>query len=636
MRIYFILLILSFIQSHSQNDWYSYSFPDTVPKQYKVNILGDIEKVKLECAGKFNQGALRDYAEDVSYTKFYQVNFGTSYYNLDLVEEYVNQVFKKIVPSEFQDKNFKVYIRRDISVNAAAMEGGIFFINIGTIAAMEDEAQLAMILGHELAHYLNNDFIEQEKIDNKGESFFARTFFSENSLKLSREFSRSQEYSADSLGIILCNTVGYDPRAELEVTNLFKRIESQLIDYEKNPQLEVFSTHPKAENRYAREEEVIGTLSQKGNQSFLVSTEEQFWGIKQVAVQESMNLMLRHNFLAELQKNALKMYLIDPENPNYSYLFLEALRRDLEIYPDKIDSMLSLPYVKTRKKGILYNVSKLFDNPSDFSLIREKEINKNSPITYRDFIKYFSSKVLSLQSTEGYLTVALIYWQIFADEKLMEVYLTKYLSLSNSKYKIFAQKLLNDHNLEFHGQHLFVMNSIKGVQYNLKNVVSVNSDYLRQAQFYKDALVNKIQKKNPKENTSVLFVDMDSYQKPLIINFVYDIIKSYTKFMITTGVTDPECWEFMKKQNISKITFTAINTTYYKGREFSRPFIVANSLYYGVYDIPPVHKFEIGYARYDLESGKAKFFTNRADHVKKLTPKRCAKECRRLIFDEYY
>ena len=87
----------------------------------------------------------------------------------DPISQYVEKVGNKVLEHEpeLQGK-IRFYTIKSTVVNALATNQGIIFINLGLIAQLENEAQLAFVLSHELIHYKNNHvlnaYVENTKI----------------------------------------------------------------------------------------------------------------------------------------------------------------------------------------------------------------------------------------------------------------------------------------------------------------------------------------------------------------------------------------------------------------------------------------------------------------------------------------
>jgi predicted Zn-dependent protease len=92
---------------------------------------------------------------------------------------------------------------------AAALPNGVIVVTTSYLAALDNEAQLAALLGHELAHFLaRHAFIEKR---------YAAT--SSSTVRRMR-LSRAHEEAADELALVLVRRAGYDPRELLAMLAL--------------------------------------------------------------------------------------------------------------------------------------------------------------------------------------------------------------------------------------------------------------------------------------------------------------------------------------------------------------------------------------------------------------------------------
>ena len=79
-------------------------------------------------------------------------------YDDPLLEDYLASVAAKLVPEEAQKAGApapRIAIFRDPTLNAFAMPNGKVYIHTGLLSRVENEAQLSMILGHEMTHVTN-------------------------------------------------------------------------------------------------------------------------------------------------------------------------------------------------------------------------------------------------------------------------------------------------------------------------------------------------------------------------------------------------------------------------------------------------------------------------------------------------
>ena len=104
-------------------------------------------------------------------------------------------------------------------VNAFAAPGGFVHVTRGALALLENEAELADVLGHEIGHVTEKhtvNAIRKAKATELGASA-SRSAMLENFVNaayeaiLENKFDRSEEMGADKVGVTLANTVGYAP-----------------------------------------------------------------------------------------------------------------------------------------------------------------------------------------------------------------------------------------------------------------------------------------------------------------------------------------------------------------------------------------------------------------------------------------
>ncbi len=93
--------------------------------------------------------------------------------------------------------------------NAGAAPDGTLLVHSALLAAIENEAQLAALLGHELAHFLGRHLLIEKRFALLSASTVERM-----------ELSRAQEEEADRVGLELMMALGYDPRDALRLLSL--------------------------------------------------------------------------------------------------------------------------------------------------------------------------------------------------------------------------------------------------------------------------------------------------------------------------------------------------------------------------------------------------------------------------------
>lgn len=164
------------------------------------------------------------------------------------LEAYLGEVTRKLFPDLLL--NCKIRVVRDSSLNAFALPNGVIYIHMGLLARMENEAQLATLLGHETTHVANRHALKkQRELKNLSAVYAAITFGGYDgglfTMVSITGYDRDQEREADVEGYRRMVAVGYEAS---EAPQLFRIIERWLVETGvKDPYF--FSSHPKIRER---------------------------------------------------------------------------------------------------------------------------------------------------------------------------------------------------------------------------------------------------------------------------------------------------------------------------------------------------------------------------------------------------
>jgi Zn-dependent protease with chaperone function len=148
----------------------------------------------------------------------------------------------------------------DRAINAFCLPGGFIYINRGIIENADNEAQLAGVMGHEIAHaalrhgtnQASKAYATQVGLGVLGGIFGGGNSVASLATQLGAsfgagsvllKFSRDAERQADTLGAQILYDAGYDPRA---IPQFFEKLEAET---KKGRPPQFFSSHPNPENR---------------------------------------------------------------------------------------------------------------------------------------------------------------------------------------------------------------------------------------------------------------------------------------------------------------------------------------------------------------------------------------------------
>ena len=209
-------------------------------------------------------------------------------YRDPVLTAYVNDVAKKLVPENLKQRglSFQIKILKNPLMNAFALAHGTIYLHTGLLAKMENEAQLATLLGHEMSHAIDRHQLQQFRtVQNTAGTLTAiqiifmpfGVFGSIGSLLAAggalaavSGYSRAQETEADTQGLALTVAAGYDPK---EAPRLFDHLKRDLEESKKDEPF-FFGNHPRLAERkdsYNRllEEKYAGVAGAKGAEGFM-------------------------------------------------------------------------------------------------------------------------------------------------------------------------------------------------------------------------------------------------------------------------------------------------------------------------------------------------------------------------------
>jgi len=203
-------------------------------------------------------------------------------------QRYVNRVGRWIAAhSERADLPWSFGVIDKETINAFAMPGGTVVISYGLLKRLQNESELAGVLGHEIAHVVQKHQLKAiqsgawgdvatavgaEVVDQK----LARTGAAGQAVRLSgvgqkgvelitngfllKPLDRSLEYEADRMGVVLAARAGYDPYGFVGVLQMLAQVKE-------TDEGGVLATHPSAAERIAELEKFVPALEKYAGQT---------------------------------------------------------------------------------------------------------------------------------------------------------------------------------------------------------------------------------------------------------------------------------------------------------------------------------------------------------------------------------
>lgn len=224
----------------------------------------------------------------------------------ETLNQYVNEIVCKLAGEYCA--SIRVYIMDNPHFNATMYPNGMMQVWTGLLLRVENEAQLAAILGHEIGHYLQTHQIQQWR--NRRDGSVAVMFvdlgiaaftgvYGLATLGFSgsaAHFSREHEREADTIGLQLMARAGYDPR---EAGILWQNVvQEQQRDKSKSSRSLFWASHPASEDRAT-------TLTRQAEQ--IISSHPGEYAVKEAGVIKQLrphyqSFMSNHLNLQEYQQ----------------------------------------------------------------------------------------------------------------------------------------------------------------------------------------------------------------------------------------------------------------------------------------------------------------------------------------------
>jgi len=584
MKTLFILVLLFPLTSFTQtsND-YGRSYSDTIPEKYILDIAKLREHIYANVPDNFKKDQYKVmtywFADENAYRISNLLSSGQVYSDWQSLENYLNEILRKVIPTELRnDTVIRVYILQNGSYNAFMTPSGHFFMNIGFLAEIPNEATIASVFSHELAHYyLKHSLYTFIQAETGG--FDMGFLFDSN--KPFYQYSQKNEIEADSLAIRWLLKSGYNLNGFISSHEIMSRIEKNAIKKLRDEWELKATTHPLTGERLNRVAKFYDKNKNDSAKYFLVS-ERNFYEFKEASKPEILKIHLNNFQYYSCIEKAFRFHIFDPNNSVYIYYLMESIRRNCYLDVDLWNKMfITNRYYDTinvdgmhHKEKMKDNLFKKFDleilpiDPADGMKIKTKYYWRDAPkfTTYEETFNFFYKVSQALNNHECILSNAL---SITHDKDSRNKLLNKYLSFDDIQYRKYAESLRSDSltkNLSKNkllALHDFTIRIRQGKndinipvpEYDkakplIKVFDSIAAEYKNRIPLFIPSI------KNHKCNDYRMLTSLEEF------SFFPTISKVVAGEKTELQILDPKYWEVFQKYNVNEIEF--INCIYFE------------------------------------------------------------------------
>ena len=200
-----------------------------------------------------------------------EIEKSTKFITDPVVTEYVNRIGQNLVKNSDCKVPFTIKVIDSDEINAMALPGGFFYVNSGLILNADEEAELAGVMAHEIAHVCAHHAVREQTRMNYAQlgtiPLIMMTGYSWTGYGIYEaaqfavpitflKFSRDFEGQADYLGVQYMYRAGYDPQAFI---SFFEKIQA-LEKRKPGAVAKVFADHPQTPDRILHSQEEIARI----------------------------------------------------------------------------------------------------------------------------------------------------------------------------------------------------------------------------------------------------------------------------------------------------------------------------------------------------------------------------------------
>lgn len=191
------------------------------------------------------------------------------------VNRYVSSVGQALANVSDRKLPYEFVVLNSDVPNAWALPGGKIAINRGLLVMLEDEAQLAAVLGHEIVHAAARHGATQQTqgqllnigallVNTHPEAKGYSDLFGLGASAAMATYGRSQELESDKFGIEYMHRAGYNPEGAVEIQQLFLKLSE---GRQQGGLSALFSSHPPSAERVQKNRQLASQLGATGKRN---------------------------------------------------------------------------------------------------------------------------------------------------------------------------------------------------------------------------------------------------------------------------------------------------------------------------------------------------------------------------------